>query len=95
MNRGKLAVPTIINIPELISSSSDKVKYFASIFVFNSRLEDTVHPLLNFPRLTERSLSSIFILSQDLLKALTLRKPLAQNIKNINPQLSQILAKLF
>lgn len=32
MNRGEAAGPAIINNPEFVSSSSDKVNHFASIF---------------------------------------------------------------
>ena len=49
LNRGKSPISTIINGPEVISSSSDKAKLFARIFSSNSTLDDSNHPLPDFP----------------------------------------------
>ena len=53
LNRGKSPIPSIINGPEIISSSLDKAKLFASIFSANSTLDDSNHPLPEFPSRTD------------------------------------------
>lgn len=44
-NRGKVSVPTIINVTEVISSLSDKTKLFTINFVSNSTLDNNGHLL--------------------------------------------------
>lgn len=61
LNRGKTSVPTNINVPGVISSLSDKAKYFASIFASKSILDDKGHPILDFSHLTGHNFSNIFI----------------------------------
>lgn len=89
---GKVSVPTFINGPEIISSSSDKAKLFAS----NTALDNKGHPFPDF-------LVSVLFLIQNgktqWIKRLDPKKDTASDkmsvIKNINLQLSLILAKLF
>lgn len=50
--------------PEVISSSSDKAKLFAS----NLKLDDKGYPLPDFPHFTELNLRSIFIKAQEVSK---------------------------
>lgn len=63
LNRGKLSGPSIINCPEVISSSSDKAEFFSIIFAFYSMLEDKDHSLLGFPCLMEHKLCDITIIN--------------------------------
>lgn len=58
-------MPTIINDLDVISSSSDKAKHFASIFSSNSTLDDKGHPLPDFPRLTKHNLTNILLTAQE------------------------------
>ena len=41
LNKGKSAIPTIFNGPEVLSSASDKAKMFAENFSKNSNLDDS------------------------------------------------------
>lgn len=66
-------MPSIVNGPEVISSSSYKAKLFAS----DSTLSDKSRPVSNFPHFTEHKLSNISITSQEvsrLTKNLDLKK---------------------
>ena len=40
LNKGKSAIPPLFNMPEVLSSTSDKAKLFAKIFSMNSSLDD-------------------------------------------------------
>lgn len=97
MNKGKTTVTTVINGPEVISSSTDKAKIFASIFTSNSTLDNKGQRLPNFPRQTEHDLSNILISVREvsgLIKSLNPAKATSRdNIpiivdKNISPDLS-------
>lgn len=72
-NRGKTSVSCIVNIPEVITPSSDKAKLFASLFTSNSMSEDKDHPLPDFHCLTEQNRSNIFITGRTL-KSVILRR---------------------
>lgn len=99
LNRGRESLPTIIYGPGFISFSSDKAGLFASIFA--STLGDMGYPFPNFHRVAV--LSSIFITAREvwkLIKNLIPKNSTAQDKItligfNINPELSQILTKLF
>ena len=40
LNKGKSAIPSLLNGPEVLSSASDKSKFFAENFSKNSNLDD-------------------------------------------------------
>ena len=104
MNRGKGSVPTIINGPEVISSSLDKAKLFAMNFATNSTLDDHGHPLPVFPSRTESRLSNFHVSVGEVarcIKNLDTNKATGPDnipvivLKHLSPELSPILAKLF
>ena len=104
LNRGKSPIPTIINGPEVISASSEKAKLFASIFSSNSTLDDSDHPLPEFPSRTDCVLSDFRVTVKDvsrLIHDLVSSKATGPDeipvvvLKNISPELSPLLAKLF
>lgn len=84
-------MPTIINGPDVILFSSDKAKFFARNFASNSML-DKYHSLPDFPTLMMHKLCDFSITAQ---KVSTLIKSLVVVLKNLDPELSLILAKLF
>ena len=53
LNKGKSAIPSLFNGPEVLSSVSDKAKLFAKNFSTNSNLDDSGISLL--PRWLKRS----------------------------------------
>lgn len=105
LNRGKVSASTIINDPKndpkFISSQSDKAQRFATIFASNSTLDNNGHPILtltlhnpsNIFNFTQKV--SSFIKSFDTRKATGSDKFLAVVPKNINPELSSIIAKVL
>ena len=104
MGNGKGSIPTIINGPEVIASSSDKAKLFASNFSSNSTLDDQGHSLPDFPPLTDNYLSEVNITARDvgkLIDALDTTKSTGPDnipsivLKKICPEVAPILAKLF
>ena len=104
LNRGKSPIPTIINGPEVISSSSDKAKLFGSIFASNSTLDDSNHPLPGFPSCTDSLVSDIKISVKEvsrLIHDLESTKATGPDqvpvvvLKNLSPEISPILTKLF
>lgn len=48
MNRGNMAMSTIINVPDIIFSSSAKVMFFSLIIASNLKLVVIRHPLPDF-----------------------------------------------
>ena len=104
LNRGKATIPTIINGPEVISSSIDKANLFASNFASNSTLEERGHPLPDFPSRTDSLLSNITVTVKDIatrIRNLDSTKATGPDdipvivLKNICPEISPLLAKLF
>ncbi|KAI8485267.1 hypothetical protein Bbelb_370140 [Branchiostoma belcheri] len=92
------------NGPEVLSSSTEKAKLFAKNFAANSTLDDQCCPLPDFPARTENILSNIKISARDvakLIKDLDANKATGPDnipvvvLKNLSPELSPILAKLF
>ena len=82
----------------------DKAKLFASNFAKNSTLDDTGHPLPDFPSRTDHSLNTFKVTVKDvskLIKNLQSGKATGPDgipvvvLKRISPELSPILAKLF
>ena len=104
LNCGKPSIPTLVNGPEVISSSSEKAKLFAANFAANSTLDDHGHPLPDFPQLTDCLLSKFSVTSKEigkLVRKLDSTKATGPDeipvvvLKHISPELSPILAKLF
>ena len=103
-NRGKATIPSLINGPEVISTSSGKAKIFASNFAANSTLDDQGHTLPDFPTLTDSSIDSFTIKAKDIAKSIqNLDSSKATGpdgipvvvLKKLCPEISPILAKLF
>ena len=104
LNKGKSATPTLFNRPEVLSSASDKAKLFAKSFSKNSNLDDSGISLPIFPSRTNLKLHNISITPKMLKKVITnLDSSKASGpdcipvvvLKNCEPELSYILAKLF
>ena len=104
-NRGKKSsIPTLINGPEIVSSSADKAKIFASIFASNSTLDDQGHEVPFFPTVSENQIDTPWVTAKDVarrIRELESSKATGPDkipvvvLKNLSPELSPILAKLF
>ena len=104
LNKGKSAIPPPFNRPEVLSSASDKVKLFAKNFSKNSNLDDSGISLPVFPSRTNLKLHNISITPKMVKKVITnLDSSKASGpdcipvvvLKNCEPELSYIRAKLF
>ena len=104
LNKGKSAIPPLFNGPEVLSSGSDKAKLFAKNFSKNSNLDDPGVSLPVFPSRTNLKLHNISITPKMVKKVITnLDSSKASGpdcspvvvLKNCEPELSYILAKLF
>ena len=104
LNKGESAIPPLFNGPEVLSSASDKAKLFAENFSKNSNLEDSgislpvftsrtnlkPHNISITPKMVEKvitNLDSSKVSGPDCIPVVVLR--------NCEPELSYILAKLF
>ena len=103
LNKGKSAVPPLFSGPEVFSAS-DKAKLFAKNFFKNSNLDESGISLPVFPSRTNLKLHNISITPKmvkkvitnlDLSKASGLDCIPVMVLKNCEPELSYILAKLF
>ena len=104
LNKGKSAIPPLFNGPEVLSSASDKAKLFAENFSMNSNLDDSGISLPVFPSRTNLKLHNIsvipnmvrkVIMNLDLSKASGADRILVVVLKNCEPELPYILAKLL
>ena len=104
LNKGKSAIPPLFNRLEVLSSASDKAKLFAKDFSTNSNLDDSGISLPVFPSRTNLKLHNISITPKMVKKVITnLDSSKASGpdcipvvvLKNCDPELSYILAKLF
>ena len=104
LNKGKSAIPPLFNGPEVLSSASDKAKLFAKNFSKNSNFDDSGISLPIFPSRTNLKLHNISITPKMVNKVITnLDSSKASGpdcipvvvLKNCEPELSYILAKLF
>ena len=104
LNKGKSAIPPLFNGLELLSFASDKAKLFAKNFFKNSYLDDSGISLPVFPSRTNLKLYNISITPKMVKKVITnLDSSKASSLdcipvvvlKNCEPELSYILAKLF
>ena len=104
LNKGKSAIPPLFNRPEVLSSASDKAKLFAKNFSKNSNLDDSGISLPVFPSRTNLKLHNISITPKMVEKVITSLDSSKLSgpdcipvvaLKNCEPELSYILAKLF
>ena len=91
LNKGKSAIPPLFNGPEVLSSASDKAKLFAKNFSKNSNLSYLkLHNISITPKMVKKvimNLDSSKASGPDCIPVVVL--------KNCEPELSYILAKLF
>ena len=101
---GKSPIPPLFNGLEVLSSASDKAKLFAKNFSKNSNLDDSGISLPVFPSRTNLKLHNMSITPRMVKKVTTnLDSSKASGpdcipvvvLKNFDPELSYILAKLF
>ena len=71
LNKGKSAIPSLFNSPEVLFSASDKAKLFAKNFSKNSNLDDTGISLPVFPSRTNLKLHNISITPKTFKKVIT------------------------
>ena len=104
LNKGKSAIPPLFNRPKVLSYASDKAKLFARNFTKNSNLDDSGISLPVFSPRTSLKLHDISITPKMVKKVITnLDSSKASGLdcipvvvlKNCEPKLSYILAKLF
>ena len=104
LNKGKSAIPPLFNRPEVLSSASDQAKLFAKSFSKNSNLDDSGISLPVFPSRTNLKLHNISITFKMVKKVITnLHSSKASGpdcipvvvLRNCEPELSYILAKVF
>ena len=100
----KFRQASLFNGPEVLSSASDKAKLFAKNFSKNSNLDDSGISLPVFPSRTNLKLHNISITPKMVKKVITNLYPSKTSgpdcipvvvLKNCEPELSYILAKLF
>ena len=102
-NKGKFAIPPLFNSPDVLSSASDKAKWFAKNFSNSSNLDDLGISLPVFPSRTNLKLNISInpkmvkkvITNLDSSKASGPDCILVVVLKNSEPELSYILAELF
>ena len=104
LNKGKSAIPPLFNGPKVLSSGSDKAKLFAENFSKNSNLDDSGISLPVFLSRKNLKLRNISITPKMVKKVITnLDSSKASGpdcvrvvvLKNCEPELSYILARLF
>ena len=104
LNKGKSAIPPLFNGPEVLSSASGKAKLYAKNFFKNSNLDDSGISLPVFPSRTNLKLHNISITPAMVEKVITNLDSSKVSgpdcipvvvLKNCEPELSYILAKLF
>ena len=104
LNKGKSAIPPLFNGPEVLSSACDKAKLLAKNFSKNSKLDDSGISLPVFHSGTNPKLHNISITPKMVKKVITNLDSSKVSgpdcipvvvLKNCEPELSYILAKLF
>ena len=104
LNKGKSAIPSLFNRPEVLSSASDKAKLFAKNFSKDSNLDDSGISLPVFPSRINLKLHNISItpkMVKKVIKKLDSSKASGLDcipvvvLMNCEPELSYIPAKLF
>ena len=103
LNKGKSAIPTLFNGPE-VSSASDKAELFAENFSMNSNLDESDISLPAFPSRTNLKVHNIsvtpkmvrkVVMNLDLSRASGPDFIPVMALKNCELELSYILAELF
>ena len=103
-NKGKSALPPLFNSPEVLSSASDKAKFFAENFSMNSNLDHSSISLPVCPSRTNLKLHNIsvtvkmirrVVMNLDFSKASGPDCIPVVVLKNCQPELSYMLAELF
>ena len=104
LSKGKYAMPTLFNGPQVLSSASDKAKFFAENFSENSNLDYSGISLLVFPSRTNLKLYNISITPKMVKKFIAKLNsskgsgpdfiPVV-DLKNCKSELSCILTELF
>ena len=104
LNKVKSTIPPLFNYPEVLSSASDRAKWFAENFSKNSNLDDWGISLPVFSSRTNLKLHNISVtlkIVKKVIMDLDLSKisspdciPLVV-LKNCEPEVSYILAELF
>ena len=104
LNKGKSNIPPLFNGPEVSSSASDKAKLFAKNFSKNSNLDDSGISFPVFLSRTNLKLHNISVTPTMVKKVITNLDSSKTSgpgcipvvvLKNCEPELSYILAKLF
>ena len=104
LNKGKSAIPPLFNDPEVLPFAFDKAKLIAENFSKNYNLDDSGISLPVFPSRTNLKLHNISVTPKMVRKVvmnLDLSKASGPDcisvvvLKNCEPELSYILAKLF
>ena len=104
LNKGKSAIPPLFNGPEMLSSASVKAKLFAESFSKNSNLGDSGISLPTFPSRSNLKSHNISIIPKMVKKVITnVDSSKASGpdcipvvvLKNCEPEVSYMLAKLF
>ena len=103
LNKGKSAIPSLFNGPEVLSSASNKAKLFAENFFKNSNLNNSSIVLIVFP---SRTYLKLYIsVAPNMVKEVVMNLYLSKTsspdsilvvvLKYCEPELSYILAELF
>ena len=104
LGRGKASIPTLVEGPIQVISSTDKTSIFASKFASHSTLDDQGCLPPEFPNLTDERLCDLKVSAgqiSKLIKELDSTKATGPDsipvvvLKHLSPELSPILAKLF
>ena len=104
LNKGKSAIPSLFNGPEVLSSVSDKSELFAENFSLNSNLDDSGVSLPVFSSRTNLKLHNISV-TPKMVRKVAMNPDLSKAsgpdcipvviLKNCEPESSYILAELF
>ena len=104
LNKDKSAIPPLFNLPEVLSSASDKTKFFAKTFSKDSNFDGSgislpvfssrTNPKLHYISVTYRMVKKV-ITNLDLSKAFCPDYIPVMFLKNYEPELWHILAELF
>ena len=104
LNKGKSAIPPLLNSLEVLSSGSDKAKLFAENYAKNSNLDDSDISIPVFPSRTNLKLNNIsvtpkmvkkVIRNPDLSKVSGPDRIPAVVLQNCEPELSYVQAELY
>ena len=104
LGRGKASIPTLVEGPTQVISSTDKASIFASKFASHSTLDDQGCLPPDFPPLTDERLCDLKVSAgqiSKLIKELDSTKATGPDsipvvvLKHLSPELSPIFAKLF